>query len=531
MAFQKKESTASEVFTLTLPLHCEPWQRDRLDKLFRCCNNIKNALISRKLKALKQLERRRDWRALQTEIASVYAGVSSKEKLTSKQKKALKPLFEKRSAMLKELGFEKYSFEAAVKPIAKHYGGMIHSQVAQKIAYSVWDAFDDYLYDNGKQISFSPIGEFTSIEGKSNKTGLRYIDGSFVYKALGLNIPVSFSRKDTYCYEEQCMQHPIHYCRLVRKWYPEGWRYFIQLVLGGKPSQKIRRSTGEYKPELGAGRVGMDIGTQTLAISSENTVQMHVLAEKVQPIEDEIQRLNRVMDRSRRATNPEMFYEDGRVIPIDQLSGEYIIHRDAYKKRRWVKSKHYRKLEAYRKHLYRKQAEARVQMHHELANQLLPLGDTFYIEDMNYKALAKKTKEAKRNKRGKWQSRKRFGKSIANKAPATFVKILEKKVQRLGGTFERVSTFDTKASQFDHIDHTFKKAKLSKRWKTLADGTRVQRDLYSAFLLQCLNDTLDGYDDIYIQVHFSNFKTLHDLEIQRLMTVDAPSSVGVRKVS
>lgn len=531
MAFQKKESTASEVFTLTLPLHCEPWQRDRLDKLFQCCNNIKNALISRKLKALKQLERRRDWRALQAEIASIYAGVPSKEKLTREQKKALKPLFEKRNAMLKERGFDKYAFEAAIKNMAKHYGDLINSQVAQKLAYSVWDAFDDYLYDNGKQISFSPIGEFTTIEGKSNGTGLRYIDGFFVYKPLKLKIPVSFSRKDKYAYEEQCMQRPIHFCRLMRKWYPEGWWYFLQLILGGKPPRKIRREDGNFKQKLGSGRVGLDIGTQTLAVTSDSAVQMHILAEKVQSIEDELQRLNRAMELSRRATNPEMFHADGTIVTIDKLPEECIIHRKTYKKRKWVKSNRYRELEAYRKHLYRKQTEARVQMHHELANQLLPLGDTFYIEDMNYKALAKKAKEAKKNKKGKWQSRKRFGKSIANKAPATFVKILEKKVQRLGGTFERVSTFDTKASQFDHIDHTFKKAKLSNRWKTLADGTRVQRDLYSAFLLQCLNDTLDGYDETYIQTHFSNFKTLHDIEIQRLTTVDAPSSVGVRKVS
>lgn len=531
MAFQKKETTASEVFTLTLPLHCEPWQRDRLDKLFKCCNNIKNALISRKLKALKQLERRREWRALQTEIASVYAGVSFKDKLTREQKKALKPLFDKRNAMLKDYGFEKFVFESEAYKMRKHYGKMIHSDVASKISYAVWDVFNSYLYKNGKQISFSPIGEFTTIEGKSNGTGLRFIDGYLVYKPMKVKIPVSFSRKDKYSYEEQCIQRPIHYCRLTRKWYPEGWRYFIQLVLGGEPPRKIRCEGETFKQELGSGHVGLDIGTQTLAVASESAVQMHILAERVQSIENEVQRLNRAMDRSRRATNPKMFHADGTIVTIDKLPEKCIIQRKTYKKRKWVKSKHYKKLEAYRKHLYRKQAEARIQMHHELANQILPLGGTFYIEDMNYKALAKKAKEPKKNKKGKWQSKKRFGKSIANKAPATFVKILERKVQRLGGTFERVSTFDTKASQFDHIDHTFKKAKLSKRWKTLADGTRVQRDLYSAFLMQSLNDTLDGYDDTYIQVHFSNFKTLHDIEIQRLVTVDTPSSVGVRKVS
>lgn len=408
---------------------------------------------------------------------------------------------------------------------------MIHSQVAQKLAYTVWDALDDYLYDNGKQVSFSPIGEFTTIEGKSNATGPRYVDGFFVYKALDLRIPVSFSRKDSYGYEEQCIQRPIHYCKLIRKWYPEGWRYFIQLVLGGEPPRKVRREDGSYKHTLGSGRVGLDIGTQTLAVSSESTVQMHILAEKVQSIEDELLRLNRAMDRSRRATNPDMFNADGTIVTIDKLPEECVIQRKGYKKRRWAKSKHYRKLESQRKYLYRKQAEARAQMHHELANHLLPLGNAFYIEDMNYRALAKKAKEAKKNKKGKWQSRKRFGKSIANKAPATFVKILEQKVQRLGGKFVRVSTFDTKASQFDHMDHTFKKAKLSKRWKTLADGTRIQRDLYSAFLLQSLNDTLDGYDDTYMQEHFHTFKEFHDMEIQRLQTLNTPSSVGVQKIS
>ena len=64
MAFRKKESTSDEVFCLTLPLrHCQ-WQRDRLDVVFQCCNNIKNALIAKELRALRALERKKKWKVL-----------------------------------------------------------------------------------------------------------------------------------------------------------------------------------------------------------------------------------------------------------------------------------------------------------------------------------------------------------------------------------------------------------------------------------------------------------------------------------
>lgn len=72
MAFRKKETTSEDVFVLTVPLHVERWQRDKLDTLFRCCNDMKNALIADRKKALVQMERTRAYRAIQDEIRSIY---------------------------------------------------------------------------------------------------------------------------------------------------------------------------------------------------------------------------------------------------------------------------------------------------------------------------------------------------------------------------------------------------------------------------------------------------------------------------
>lgn len=46
---------------------------------------------------------------------------------------------------------------------------------------------------------------------------------------------------------------------------------------------------------------------------------------------------------------------------------------------------------------------------------------------------------------------------------------------------------DYKASQYDHTSDEYIKKSLSQRMYKLSDGTMVQRDLYSSFLLYCID--------------------------------------------
>ena len=73
----------------------------------------------------------------------------------------------------------------------------------------------------------------------------------------------------------------------------------------------INADTGEIKHPLGTGDVGIDIGTSTVAVSGQSDVKILELADKVQDIENQKQKLLRKMDRSRRATNPCNYNEDG----------------------------------------------------------------------------------------------------------------------------------------------------------------------------------------------------------------------------
>ena len=519
----RKSKTPS--FVLTLPLSCEEWQKARLDVLFRVCGQMSNNLINDRRKALEQLERTRAWKEVQTNIA-VLRDKKDKELIDEDTADALlAPWYDKRSELLSKFGFNEYAFQALMKKWRRHHKKLVNSNTAQKLASSVWQKFEAYFFRNGKRTDFIPWTEFFSIEGKSNTTGIIYQDGQV--KLGKMKIPVKLPKGDgrssSDIYETEALSRRVKYCRIKRQWCEKGWRYFIQLILEGVPPIKVR-PTGEVMHPIGNGRVGLDIGTQTLAYSSGDAVGLVELAPAVKSIDAELRRINRAMDRSRRATNPQMFNSDGTIIPVNKLPSTCL---NRYGKRSWIKSKRYMELAVKRRALYQKQTALRLQQHHELANRILAQGDEFYIEQMRFRGLAKKAKEAKKSKTGKNLSRKRFGKSIANKAPATFVNVMEDKVVRAGGSFQKIKTWEAKASQYNHLDHSYNKKKLSQRWNQMPDGRRIQRDLYSAFLIQHSNSDLNGFDDDLCNANYERFVTLHDEEIRRLKGTKMPSSAGV----
>src|SRR4051794_38710854 len=148
---------------------------------------------------------------------------------------------------------------------------------------------------------------------------------------------------------------------------------------------------------------------------------------------------------------------------------------------------------------------------------MVMLGDTFYIEEMNFKALQKRSKKTEvSEKTGKFKKKMRFGKTIARRSPASFVSILSRKVTALGGTFIKVKTSSFKASQYDHKADKCKKKDLKERWHIFDDDTKVQRDLYSAFLL--MNSDLLGLKSERATClnTFEQFYKFHEEEIKKI---------------
>ena len=102
------------------------------------------------------------------------------------------------------------------------------------------------------------------------------------------------------------------------------------------------------------------------------------------------------------------------------------------------------------------------------------------------------------------------------------MQILDNKLKSFNKGLIKINTVKAKASQFDHISEEYHKKSLSTRWAKLSNGDIVQRDLYSAFLIQNINETLDNFNMELIDVNYCSFKTQHDILINDLRLDESP---------
>jgi len=228
--------------------------------------------------------------------------------------------------------------------------------------------------------------------------------------------------------------------------------YAVQLVLEGVPLRKPRH-------RVGTDIVGADLGPSTIAVvPREGEARLDVFCAALSPKAEHskaMRRLQRRIDRQRRAANPQNYDEKGRVKKGSRN-----------KPLRWKKShgevRTHRRLATKE----RKRAAHRKSLHGKLAHEIAALGNTIILEKISYKA---------------WQ--KQFGKSVSERAPGAFLAHLRRTVASTGGSLLEVSTRTTKLSQFCHGCGACVKKPLAVRVHQCACGIGpVQRDLYSAFL-------------------------------------------------
>jgi hypothetical protein len=510
----RKNENRTPTFVLNLELTVEPFQVYLLEKQFEISRQLYNTILGELLKRHEQLKRTKKHQRLSCQLRAVTRQSLKYENATSKEGKEKlvfylkehKQILTQIIEMQREYGLTEYQTHEWVKEPRNHYTFtsknkvQLHSALAQKVASRSWTTFEKLLKGKAKQVHFKQKGELTSLEGKQAHTGIVFNKETGICSFGNLSMPVMMKEKDDYVTE--ALQSRIKYSRITKETIRGKDRYFLQLAMEGMAPPKRDKNTGQFKYPIGDERVGIDLGTQSVAVVSKERIILTDLAPDVQILWREIRRIQRKMDRSKRATNPQNYKEDGTI-----KKG----------RRTWVYSNHYLKLKAQLKELYRKLRVKRLLSHRRMANHLLSYGNEFYIEQMNIQALQKRAKETKINeKTGKYQRKKRFGKSIANKSPATFKNTLKEKVLRLGGQFYEVNTRTFKASQYDHKKDEYIKKKLSHRWHIFEDGTKVQRDLYSAFLLMNSNEDLKTSNTSLCIDGFKAFLIKHDIEINRI---------------
>ena len=465
-------------------------EKNFLEKCFNIGSNINNLCLNRCLKQLNKLKRDKEYLKSVKAIKSLNKKIENKnvsQTEIKKLKEIKKNLNDKIKYLEKKYKFTENDIQKYSKIPRKFTGNILNSSIVQKISSNAFNAVKKIQYGKAKKINFKRKGEI-SLEGKNNKTGFVFDTKTMKLK---LNRKLSCNLKSLDKKQWDCFKNRIKFCRVFKKYIRSKKRYFIQIVFEGIPEANF---------QIGKGEVGLDLGTSTVAISSKNEVKLLKLSETEQE-RKKIRNLQRSLERKRRIANPENYDEKGKI---------------KKKRKKWKLSKNYFKELKILKETYRKKKVKDNQYKNILAKFILKQGDTVKVEKISVTSWKNRTKKTVKNKNnGKIISKKRFGKTVNNNAPGTLLRKLKEKLLYFEKELIEINPFKVKASQFNHIKQEFKKCSLEVRFKELEHGIIVQRDLYSAFLIQNVKNS-NEYDIKKINQEFGNFYKKQLEEIERI---------------
>jgi hypothetical protein len=367
-----------------------------------------------------------------------------------------------------QYGFSEYALHEAGKSLRVNWlADHLDAVLAQTLATRAYHALNRVCLGQARRVRFKSRGRgLTSLENKRNDTGLRFVlqqpeegqQGFLIWQHDQL--PALIDWDDPVV--KYGLDQRIKYARLVQRKASSphaqgadcrGYRYSVQLALEGVPYHKPKHTVGTET-------IGADLGPSTIAlVPREAEASLELLCEQLAPDEKHIRRLQRQMDRQRRAANPDHYDERGRV------------KKHGKKRLGWKNSRSYEKTRRRKASAERKLAAHRKSLHGRKVHEIVAVGNTIVLEEISYKA---------------WQ--KQYGKSMGLRAPGMFVEHLKRTVARTGGTLIEVPTGRAKLSQFCHGCGRCVKKPLSQRWHHCACGVGpVQRDLYSAYLASTLD--------------------------------------------
>lgn len=448
--------TEKSVFVVTFPLKTEAWQEDRINKMMR----LLTVFYNEKQKALLK-----KWMHIH----------NSAEYKEHKAEKSRNSLFQ----YMRDYGFSEFGFKEMFKdanlrdsPYAIHG---LNSAILRNLAKYAWSAWSKKLEEKNKNIFIHDDkdvniikSDFKSSNNKVSGFDVNYNDSTITmfasrpHKHIIFTMPFVVNRNSDYeafaLGEIQKDPTKLRNLAIVRKVIRGKYKYFLQFSIAGTPYNKGRK--------LGAGVVGIDPGPSKIAVVSDTAVRIIPLAESIERDERETRRLQRKLDRSRRAMNPDNYNEDGTI-----SKGRH----------EWVKSRHYEETRSLLADRQRKLAAKRKIAHNELANELLAMGNEFRVENNSFKGMQARAKETTKNAKGKNRTKKRFGKSLANRAPSEFLTILENKVKQYAdGVYVDIPA-STACTQYDFTNGEFTKHELRERTITTSDGQQHDRDALAAF--------------------------------------------------
>jgi transposase len=356
------------------------------------------------------------------------------------------------------LGYTEYALQSYANQLRHGGGGWLgknlDSHTTQKLGTRAFKAVEKVNFYQAKRVRFKGKNQLDSLEGKSNSAGIRWRSETLCWSDLKLASKIE-SHDPVILHG---LNSPIKYVRLVRRKRGGKNYFYAQLINLGIPFQKSKHQVGE-------GTVGLDLGPSTIAIVGEDQATLKPFCPGIADKSRQIRRLQRQLERQRRANNPNNYEPD-----FKDAKGRKKKGKIKKGQKTWPNSRSYLKTRQQKSEIERKLAAHRTSLQNCLAHEVFSYGHIVKLEKLSYKAF-----------------QRLFGKSVARNAPAKFVERLRQIAEKANHTVVyEFPTYKTKLSQ-RCLCGSIKKKSLSCRVHQCECGIVQQRDLFSAFLARFID--------------------------------------------
>lgn len=437
-------------FILELPLCVDSKAAQCLEKAFEFGRMLCNATLGTVLGQNQAMHETPEWRAA--------CAMPKGKKRTE--------AFEELSKRFRLSGSD--DFEKILQEHARKSGRPkgLHSDIKQTLACDLWRAYSNWRFADGGRPRFKSAGRgLHSLRGKKSITGIIWKPETRTVVFSGHALGTRIKSKDWYA--RQALADPIdptkprkvRYCIIVRRRIRGKTRWYVQLYLEGNPPVRIIPCPDQRL-------LGIDPSMCNVTIMTEEGLTMTIrTAPKAEDRQDEIRRIQRRMDRSRRAMNPGNYEADGK-IKKGRLQWKY---SNAYKRDRDVLAD-----------IHRIKAATRKCEHGRIQNILLQTAGIIRIEKNDWKAMQKGL----------------FGRSVGKGAPSEFVSKFVSKAERAGVTTQMIDPKVFRPSQHTAVGDKYIKHELWERRVPLGGSPDfyMDRDAAAALNIMCADPGKRAYD-------------------------------------
>ncbi len=227
-------------FILELALETSPHDEVELNARFEAARQLYNACLGEAKRRLNLLRQSKGFQKARKMPQIV------KNKRNKERTEAFKELNSK-------FDFSEYSIMNYSTKIRRSWiNNHLDSLTAQKIARAfvvygfckppseasrAFKAVQRIAFGQAKRVRFKGKNQLKSLEGKTNTSGIRYKEKTGYVFWKGLKLKAIINPNDKVVVHG--LSHRVKFCRIVKRIFNGKARFFVQLVLEGKPYQKF----------------------------------------------------------------------------------------------------------------------------------------------------------------------------------------------------------------------------------------------------------------------------------------------------